>query len=398
MRLPRRLLTTLEGESLVNDATALVTFSFAVRAVETNAFSPSAAFVQFVAIVVGEIAFGCILGALVLRLRHIVNDPRAEILLALATPYLAFWPPHELGASGVVACFSSGLYVSWRGRNYIRSATRLQGFFIWDLVSWCVEALAFFICGLQMREIVKNLSTEEFWTFAAAGLLVSGTVIVVRFLWVFPVTFLPRWLWPPLRRREKAPSWKPAFLVGFTGLRGAISLAAALSIPLMAGGAPFPYRDLILFTTISVILATLIGQGAALGSIVRWLDLGRIGAREAAANHRAENEARIAALDAVLARLEVLGEGEESLRSAAQALRVLHLERKSDFLLEARSEDAKAGSVDVAAIQLELVAVERAAIADAYETNRITDEARRQLEREFDLEEASLRNSLSASS
>ena len=132
-KLPRRLLTILEGESLANDATALVTFALAVRAVETGQFSPTQALLQFVAIVAGEIAFGCALGFLVLRLRNAVADPRAEILIALATPYLAFWPPHEAGGSGVIACLAVGLYVSWNGRNYIRPATRLQGFFIWDL-------------------------------------------------------------------------------------------------------------------------------------------------------------------------------------------------------------------------------------------------------------------------
>ncbi len=222
----------LEGESLVNDATALVAFSLALRAVETGAFSPVAGAVAVSVILFGEVGFGCALGSAMLRLRHVVNDPRAEILIALATPYLAFWPPHELGGSGVVACFAAGLYVSWNGRNYIRPATRLQGFFIWDLVTWCVEALTFLICGLQTREIVGRLTGESWTAFLAAGVVVSATVIVVRFLWVFPVTYLPRWLWPPLRKREPIPSWRPPFLIGFAGLRGAVSLAAALSIPL----------------------------------------------------------------------------------------------------------------------------------------------------------------------
>ncbi len=204
-KLPRRMLTILEGESLVNDATALVAFSLAVRAVETGHFSALDALARFLVIVVGETAFGVAMGYFVLWLRNAVNDPRAEILVALATPYLAFWPPHELGGSGVVACFTVGMFVSWHGRNYIRPATRLQGFFIWDLVSWCVEALTFFICGLQCREIVARLASEGWPELIKAGLVVSVVVIVVRFLWVFPVTYLPRWLWPPLRKREPLP-------------------------------------------------------------------------------------------------------------------------------------------------------------------------------------------------
>jgi CPA1 family monovalent cation:H+ antiporter len=389
-KLPRRLLTILEGESLANDATALVAFSLAVQAVETGQFSPSVALIKFAVIVLGEIAFGCLLGFLVLRLRNAVADPRAEILIALATPYLAFWPPHEAGGSGVIACVAVGLYVSWNGRNYIRPATRLQGFFIWDLVSWCVESLTFLICGLQTREIVASLSSEGWPTLALAGVVVSATVIVVRFLWVFPVTYLPRWLWPPLRKREKAPSWRPPFLIGFAGLRGAVSLAAALSIPLMAGGAPFPHRDLILFATICVIAATLVGQGAALGPLTRWLDLGRVAERETATNARAETAARAAAVEAVLARLDQLEAAADGQAPAAAALKKLHGERRAKFLADLDPNVTR--EADVGALRLELIALERDAIGEAYENNLITDESRRRLERGFDLEEASLRH------
>jgi CPA1 family monovalent cation:H+ antiporter len=392
-KLPRRMLMILEGESLVNDATALVAFSLAVRAVETNAFSPTQALMQFLVILFGEAAFGCLLGAAVLKLRHIVNDPRAEILIALATPYLAFWPPHQLGGSGVIACFTVGLYVSWNGRNYIRPATRLQGFFIWDLVTWVVEALTFLICGLQTREIVAHLTQETWPALLTAGVVVSATVIVVRFLWVFPVTYLPRWLWPPLRMREKAPSWRPPFLVGFAGLRGAVSLAAALSIPLIAQGAPFPHRDLILFSTIAVIVATLVGQGAALGPLTKWLDLGRVAERERAGDERAEMKARAIALDAVLARLAALERDTNSRPSAVTALRKFHGERRSKFLADLEP-DPDAGEADLVALQLDLLGVERASIAAAYDNNLVTDETRRRLERELDLEEASIRHGL----
>ena len=393
-KLPRRLLTILEGESLANDATALVAFSLAVEAVTTGHFSTQEAFVKFAAIVAGEIAFGCALGFAVLRLRNAVNDPRSEILIALATPYLAFWPAHEVGGSGVIACLSVGLYVSWNGRDYIRPATRLQGFFIWDLVNWLGEALTFLICGLQTRAILAKLGSESWLTLAAAGLLVSLTVIVVRFLWVFPVTYLPRYLWPPLRKREKAPSWRPPFLIGFAGLRGAVSLAAALSIPLTAGDAPFPHRDLILFATICVIAATLVGQGAALGPLTRWLDLGRVAEREAAANARAETAARAKALDAVLQRLDEMERETQAQGPAVAALRRLHEERRAKYLADLDPEVTR--EADVVALRLDLVGLERAALGQAYAQNLITDESRRRLEREFDLEEASLRHATGA--
>ena len=389
-KLPRQLLTILEGESLANDATALVAFSLAVRAVETGQFSAQEALLRFVVIVAGEIAFGMGLGFLVLRMRNAVKDPRAEILIALATPYLAFWPPHELGGSGVIACLTVGLYVSWNGRNYIRPDTRLQGFFIWDLVAWIGEALTFLICGLQTRVIVGNLGSESWTMLGLAGLMVSATVIVVRFLWVFPVTYLPRFLWPPIAKREPFPSWRPPFLIGFAGLRGAVSLAAALSIPLMANGAPFPHRDLILFATICVIVATLVGQGAALEPLTRWLDLGRVAEREAAANERAEAAARARALDAVIARLDEIEREGDGQGPAAAALKKLHAERRAKYLADL-DPDAR-HAADVAALRLDLIGLERAEMGEAYEKNLITDESRRRLEREFDLEEASLRH------
>ena len=394
LRLPRRLLTTLEGESLVNDATALVTLSFALEALGSGRFSPGAVAVRFLLIVGGEAAFGCVIASAMLRLRHFVADARAEVLLALATPFLTFWPPHELGGSGVVSCVAAGLYVSWNGRNYIRPATRLQGYFIWSLVTWCIEALAFLVCGLQARAIVANLSSAGWPALLAAGALISVTVIVVRFIWVFPVTYLPRWLWPPLRKREPPPNWRPAFLIGYTGLRGAVSLAAALSVPLTVGGSPFPQRDLILFTTICVIVTTLVFQGAALARVAEWLCLGRAGAREAASNSRAESAARVKGVDAALALLDRAEQSAGRPSPAIEALRRLQYERRANFVDGTDEAQADIPVTVVNALRLDLIEAERKANSAEYEKNRITDEARRRIERELDLEEASIRHSM----
>ena len=398
IRLPRRMLTTLEGESLVNDATALVTLSFALGALESGSFSPGAVAIRFLLIVGGEAAFGCLIAFVMLRLRHFVADARAEVLLALATPFLTFWPPHELGGSGVVSCVAAGLYVSWNGRNYIRPATRLQGYFIWSLVTWCIEALAFLVCGLQTRTIFANLSSAGWPALLMAGAMTSITVIVVRFVWVFPVTYLPRWLWPPLRKREPPPNWKPAFLIGYTGLRGAVSLAAALSVPLAVGGSPFLQRDLILFTTICVIVATLVIQGAGLRRVAEWLGLGRAGAREAASNRRAENVARVKGVDAALALLDQTEKAAGGPSPAVEALRRLQYERRANFVDGTDEAQADFPVAVVAALRLDLIAAERLANSAEYEKNRITDEARRRIERELDLEEASIRHSLARSS
>jgi monovalent cation/hydrogen antiporter len=393
MRLPRRLITVLEGESLVNDATALVAFSFAVVAVITGVFSPAEAAVRFAAVVTGEIAFGAGVGWAALRLRHLAADPRAEVLMALATPFVAFWPPHALGGSGVVACVATGLWVSWNGRKLIRSATRLQGYFIWDLVTWAIEALVFLLTGLQARAVVAALSEGGLDRALAAGLVVSLTVILIRFVWVFPATYLPRLLVPAIRRADPYPDWRLPFLLSFAGLRGVVSLAAALSIPLTLGGQPFPDRDLVLFATFCVIAVTLVGLGTTLPTVVRALGLARAGVEEAARHKRAERAVRLEGIDAVLAALDRAG-GAGASTAAVDSLRRRHADRRQHLGVTADESTPDDPVADESALQLHLIEVERAAIAHAYSENRLTDEARRRIEREIDLEEARVRHAL----
>jgi CPA1 family monovalent cation:H+ antiporter len=391
MPLPRRLHTILEGESLVNDATALVTLSFALAAVGSAAFSLSAAALQFVAIIVGELAFGVVVGYVMLRLRRLVNDPRAEVLLALATPFVAFWPPHAVGGSGVIACVVTGLYVSWNGRRFIRPATRLQGFFIWDLMVWAVEAMLFLLAGLQARSVVSSISAEAWPRILAAAALTSVLVIVVRFAWVFVGTYLPHFLVPSLRHARAPPDWRQPFLVSFTGLRGAVSLAAALLIPVVVDGQPFPDRQLILFATYSVIVVTLVGLGGTLPAVVRALGLDRQGAEEAIRDKHEEQSARLEALDNVL---RAIPENHPSGRSAS--LRDRNRARR-EYFERATLREAPAAPTVEDTIDLELLQVERHAVDIAYGENRLTDEARRRIERELDLEDARLRHAMESS-
>lgn len=381
LRLPQKLVTVLEGESLVNDATALVIFSFALEALLTGSFSPALAATKFVVIVIGETVFGIAVGWLMLRLRHSARDPRAEVLLALVTPFVAFWPPHEIGGSGVVACVAAGLYVSWNGRRLIRPDTRLQGFFIWDLATWTIEALTFLLMGLQARLIAGNLTAAGWAAFLQAGAAVTLTIVAARFAWVYAGTYLPR-LIPVVRRRESAPDWRLPFMASFTGLRGVVSLAAALSIPVVIGD-----RDLVLFVTFFVVVVTLVG----LGSVLRWVAyrvrLDEAGRNEAIKAKRDERAARLKGIRAVLKELEQ-AEGEGQPAVPVTALRRYHSDRLA--LLTATADEAtqEEPTVDAARLQLRLIAAERSAVMKLYEDSRITDEARRRIERELDLEEA----------
>ena len=395
--LPRRLATVLEGESLVNDATALVLFGFAIGWVVTGTFSPGEAALRFVVIVIAEIAWGIAVGAAALRLRHWSRNPQAEILLALATPFAAFWLPHETGGSGVVAAVAAGLYVSWNGPRLIRPATRLQGFFVWGLLTWTIEALVFLLTGLQAKAVVAGLDGERLMELLVAGAAVSLTVVMVRFVWVFPAVYLPRLLWRPLRERDPYPPWQLPFFLALAGLRGVVSLAAALSVPVMVDGAPFPERDLILFVTFCVIAATIVGLGSVLPLAVRWLGVGEAGRLEAATDKRAEQQVRLAGIDAALARLDEM-EAAGAPPSGIAALRRRHGDRRTHLAVTADPATPDDPVIEATLLQLELIAAERAALARAWDQDQITDEARRRIERELDLEWSRARHAAASES
>ncbi len=262
LELPRRILVILEGEGLANDATALILYRFAVAAVSAGAFSFGEAAAMFAAIVAGEILWGIAVGWLMLRLRRWVRDPRVEIALSVLTPFLAYWPPEHLGGSGVLATVTAGLYISWNGLRLISAATRLQGVFFWDFLIYLIEGMVFLITGLQARTLIGRISSYSLSELAVSVAIVSAAVIVARFVWIYPATYLPRWLLAAVRRKDPSPPWQWPFILGFTGVRGIVSLAAALAIPFAtSSGQPFPDRDLILFLTFSVILVS--GRNAA---------------------------------------------------------------------------------------------------------------------------------------
>jgi Na+/H+ antiporter len=389
--IPRRIVVVLEGEGLANDATALILYRFAVAAVATGAFSPGEAAGTFAAILVGEIVWGLIVGWLSLRLRQWARDPRVEITLSLMTPYLAFWAPAHLGGSGVLATVVCGLYVSWNGPLLISSATRLQGIFFWDLVVYLIEGLVFLVTGLQARTLIENGHPFSLADVLEVTVLTTTIAIVARFVWVFPATYLPRWLIPAVRRRDPSPPWQGPFLISFTGIRGVVSLAAALALPYAtASGAPFPHRDLILFVVFGVIIATLIVQGLMLPSVVRWLGLSRRADAERASEIEAELAARQAALREVDERLKRFAAERQLPDEVVELLRTRNLSRNQ--ILPHDMSDGLGRMRLSAAVKKELIDAEREFIYRLLRDGEITDEARRRIEYELDLEEASLAN------
>ena len=390
--IPRRILVVLEGEGLANDATALILYRFAVAAISSGAFSLPQATGEFAAIIAGEMLFGVAIGWLSLRARHYARDPKVEITLSLITPYLAYWVPEYSGGSGVIATVACGLYVSWNGPLWISSATRLQGIFFWDLVIYLIEGLLFLLTGFEMRLLYEKSKAFPLDQILSVTALVAVIVIVARFAWVYPATYLPRLMSRSLRERDPSPPWQWAFILAFAGVRGAVSLAAALALPFtLASGEAFPYRDLILFVAFGVIVVTLVGLGLTLPPVVRLLGVADAGRDELRAEHEAEIVARRVALEAALKSLEKITQDRTLSDEVVRLLRARH-EIRAGQLPTSLDPDAHDLSVAGTRLTLELIAAERKFIHLLLRDGTITDEIRRRIERDLDLEEASLAN------
>jgi len=387
LNLPHRLLVVLEGEGVANDATALILYRFAVVAITTGAFSLERAVATFGLIVVGEIAYGIAVGWLSLRLRRWANDPRVEITLSLMTPYLAYWVPEHLGGSGVLATIAAGLYTSWNGPLLIQAATRLQGIFFWDLIIYLIEGFIFLVTGLQARTLIDRMATFSLREALFATLVTTAIVVAARFVWMFPATYLPRWLSPSLARRDPSPPWQQPFALAFTGVRGVVSLAAALALPLtLVSGEPFPYRDLILFITFGIIIVTVVGLGLLMPSVMGWLGLTGGGLEERAREAEAELAARQRVLDQGRRRLDAIA-AEQDLPEEVLALLRSRYDHRRKQLPSPADAEVRAQAVET---RLDLIEAERQVLHQLLRDGLLTDEARRRLERELDLEEALL--------
>jgi Na+/H+ antiporter len=390
--IPRRVLVVLEGEGLANDATALILYRFAVVAITTGAFSLSKATGMFAGVVAGELLFGIAVGWLTLRVRHYAKNSEVEITLSLITPYIAYWVPEHLGGSGVIATVACGLYVSWNGPLLISYATRLQGIFFWNFMIYLIEGLLFLLTGFQMRLLYEKSKAFPLGDILLAIALVAAIIVVARFVWVYPATYLPRIMSKRLRTRDPSPPWQWVFILSFAGVRGAVSLAAALALPLaLDSGEPFPNRDLIQFVAFGVIFVTLVGFGLTLPRVVRWLGVADEGRNEIVAEHAKEIAARREALDAALRELDAITDDRDLSDEVVKLLRARQEVRTSQLppALDCDEYDASALGIE---LTRELIKTEREFIHEMLRNGKITDETRRRIERDLDLEEASLAN------
>jgi monovalent cation/hydrogen antiporter len=391
LAIPRRIMVVLEGEGLANDATALILYRFAIAAISTGLFSLPKAIGEFSAIIAGETLFGVAVGWLSLRARHWTRDPQIEITLSLITPYVAFWLPEHLGGSGVIATVACGLYMSWNGPLLISAATRLQGIFFWNLVIYLIEGLLFLLTGFQMKLLYERSKSFPLDDILIATALVTVMIVIARFAWTFPAIYLPRMI-ERVRARDPAPPWQWAFVISFTGVRGAVSLAAALALPFaLPNGNAFPDRDLILFVAFGVIFITLVGFGLGLAPMVRWLGVAQAGRSERVAELESEIGARRDALDAAFKSLEAITEHRDLSEEVVRLLRARH-ETRTSQLPNSLDPEAKLLSATGTGLTRELIESERKFIHALLRDGKITDETRRHIERDLDLEDASLAN------
>jgi Na+/H+ antiporter len=368
--LPRRIVTIVEGESLVNDATALVLYGVAVTAVTTGAFSIWDAGLDFAADVVGGVAIGLAVGGVVAFVRKRLDNIPAEITISLLTGFLAYIPAQALHVSGVLAAVTVGFYLGWRSPEVSTPAMRLQVLPVWETLIFVLNALLFTLVGLQLRPILDALGNHSAADLVSDAFVVILTVVVVRLVWVFTVGDYPA-------------------IVGWMGMRGAVSLAAALALPLeIDAGTPFPGRELIIFLAFAVLVGTLVGQGLTLPKLVRKREFEDDGLEV-----KEHTKARIHAAKAALRRLDELA-GEDWVRDeTAERMRGLYNFRLSRFQARLDGEDDGAierQSVDYQRLRRELLEAERSAIVGLRREGRISDDVMHRVERDLDLEDQRL--------
>jgi Na+/H+ antiporter len=388
LSVPRRIESVIQGESLVNDATALVALRFAVAAVATGSFSLGYAAGQFVLIALGGIAVGFVVAYVVRWAQKRLDDPPVQIAISLLTPFIAYLGAERLQLSGVLATVTAGIYLGWYGPLIVKARYRLQAQAFWEMVVFLINGLIFMTIGLQLPEILRQLGTESWSHLVGIGAAVSATVILVRIAWVFPAAWLPRLFSPRLRRRDPLPPWQQLALLAWSGMRGVISLAAAFALPFtLNNGLPFPARAYILYLTFCVILATLVLQGLTLPLLIR-----KLGVVDDGINDEEERNARFQANRAALDLIERLASECEVPRDVAQRLEAEYRDRLAELH---RCASAADGSGEIVTphyrrLQYEALQVERQTIIRLRNELVISDEALRRIQRDLDLAEARL--------
>lgn len=383
LRIPRRIVTILEGESLVNDATALVLYRAAVGAAMSGSFALGHTLFEFVFAGLAGVVIGIGVAWIARWALSATEDGFTQIGVTLLAPYIAWVCGELVDASAVLACVAGALYLRQSFSGAVSPATRLQARAVWDLLIFILNGVIFILIGLQLGTLRDSVPPGQLEPVFITGALVSATVILVRILWVPLAALIPRWLSATLRERDPMPPWSSLFLVSWTGMRGIVTLAAALALPVTTStGVPFPFRAEIILISFTVILATLVVQGLSLPPIIRLLHL-----REDGGLQQEEALAREHAATAALNRLDqVVTESWVSLEQV-ERVRLQYLQRLERLTQASLAEEQPSNSTSesIQRLQSETLLAEHMALIGLRDNGTISDEVLHRLEQELDV-------------
>jgi monovalent cation/hydrogen antiporter len=389
--LPQRIVDILEGESLVNDATGLLALEFGVAMVVSGQTpTVSAGFLRLLYLTLAGLALGLIVGVIVERIHKHIDDGPIEITLTILVPYLAYLAAAAIHTSGVLAVVACGLYLSHKSSNFFSPSVRIQAWAVWDALTFVLNGLVFVLIGLQLPFVLAGIREYSLWQLLLYGALFSGIVIVLRMIWMFPGAYIATVIRTRLLHQTVSrPSVRQAFVVGWTGMRGVVALAAAISLPnVLADGSAFPQRNLIIFLTFSVILVTLVLQGLTLPPLIRALGLA------GATDHNSEEEAaRSMMVEAALTHLEEARKKDSVEFASIYEDLAQHYKHRLAKLKGADNVEIGANPAAYGrhiALTREMLRAERQAAIKLRNEGRINDEVLRKVEHELDLNEKRL--------
>jgi Na+/H+ antiporter len=394
LKVPKRVVTILEGESLVNDASSLIVYRFALAAILTGQFHFWSATKTFFMVVVMGIAIGLAIAVIIYLLhRFLPTTSSMDAAITLITPYIMYITAEHFHYSGVLAVVTGGLFLSFRSQEIFSYESRLYTIGVWDTLVFLLNGLVFILIGLQLPVITKGLGDYSIGEAVLYGVIISLVVIIIRIIWVFPGAYLPRMLFKSIRTREPNPGWKSVLLVSWSGMRGVVSLAAALAIPLtFTDGQAFPHRNIILFITFIVILVTLVLQGLSLKPLIKYLN---IETNERDNEHIEKMDIRIQLADAVLTYMDINYAKEIQDYETYRRVRERFERMIESAKRQLEAEEEKEGTSFLPQYRemlTELVNIQRRVLKYMRYKGEFSEELIREKEWELDLEEARLKN------
>lgn len=383
-RAPRRIVSIIEGESLINDGTALVAYKVAAAAALGGGFSIMDAGLEFVLGATGGILIGLAAGALIAEIRRRLDDIPVEITISLLSGYAAYLPAEAIGASGVLAAVTTGIVVGWKAPRISTASMRLQGYAVWETLVFLLNALLFVLIGLQLPLILDGLSGEPALTLIGQAAAISVTVTLTRIVWMNTIVFVIRALDRRPQQRERRGDWRTRLIGGWAGMRGSVSLAAALAL-----AAEFPQRDVVVLMTFAVIFTTLVVQGLTLPLLIR-----RLGVTGDDVEEREELLGRRAAVDAALARIGELQAEEWTRDDTVERMRMAYDYRRRRLASRAGEagdgEDYEHRSRKYQKMVRSVLDAQREELVRLRDRGTISNDVMHRLERELDLEDERL--------